>query len=263
MQRAVRKPAPGLGGYDLFLRANPLVEAFENEKDLTAIELLDRSVALDPGFGPALALCAACHSHYAARQPPEAAAPHRQLAAELAPRALAAGGDDAYVLALTADALATMNRDIEGPLSLCERAIDINPGLNWAWFESGWIRVRAGQPELGVEHLKRSMRLDPISPMQPFRLAWLGVARLEQRRFAEAVALLRQSAQLLPSYPVNPTMLTAAYGLLGDVEAAQRARARDMPRTQRQLEGYAAWAFREPEHRQLFLEGMAAARAGG
>jgi hypothetical protein len=64
---------------------------------------------------------------------------------------------------------------------------------------------------------------------------------------------------LLPSYPVNPPMLAAAYGLLGDAEAARQALGRDRPRSLRQLESYAAWAFRDPAHRRLFMEGIAVA----
>jgi predicted Zn-dependent protease len=124
------------------------------------------------------------------------------------------------------------------------------------------MRVLSGQPEAGAEYLETTLRLDPLSMTRPFQLAYLGVARFDQGRFADAVALLEQSAQLSPSYPIGPAMLAACYGHLGQIDAARRMLARRRALTAQPLEQLADWAFRDPAHHKLFLDGIALAEGG-
>ena len=262
-RRASARPTANMGSYDLYLQALPLAQSFEKANDLKAIELAHRAIELDPDFGLALAVAALCHGHVMPQTSPDEQKRHRREGREMAQRALQAAGDDALVLALTADALASLGEDLDFAIGLCDRAIALNPGLSWAWFQSGWMRVNAGQSDLGIEHLEVAARLDPLSPMQPHRLSWLGVARFEQRRFADAVALLRESAQLLPSYPINLPVLAAAHGLLGELAAAREALAQRRARSEAPIEAFARWAFRNPDHRKLFLEGIALADSPG
>ncbi|HUZ11395.1 MAG TPA: TIR domain-containing protein [Caulobacteraceae bacterium] len=258
LRRASARPTQSMDAHDLYLRALLLAQRFELSSDLKALDLLGAAIELDPDFGLALALAALCHAHLSAEQPREHRH-RRQQALELAGRALGAAGDDAMVLTFAADAHGSLGGDPGFAIGLCERAVALNPGLSWAWFQSGWIRVRAGQSELGTEHLEISTRLDPISPLQAFRLAWLGIARFQQRQFADAVALLEESAHLLPSYPTNLPVLAAAFGRLGDIAAAQAALRRHRARSETPIDRFARWAFRDPGHRQLFLEGIAMA----
>ncbi|HVY20271.1 MAG TPA: winged helix-turn-helix domain-containing protein, partial [Bauldia sp.] len=64
LERSRRKRPENLGAYDLYLRALPLlhvlgVQRLEHYDE--AIDLLDRAIALDPGFAPVLALAAWAH----------------------------------------------------------------------------------------------------------------------------------------------------------------------------------------------------------
>jgi adenylate cyclase len=257
VQRAAARPTDNMGGYDLYLQALPLAQSFEKANDLKAIELTDRALELDPNFGLALALAALCHAHLTPELSADEQTYHRRLGLEKAQRALKAAGDDALVLAFAADALASLGEDPQFAIGLCDRAMILNPGLSWAWFQSGWMRVRAGQSELGAEHLEHAMRLDPLSTMQPHRLSWLGVARFQQQRFEEAAALLSESAHLLPSYPINAPVLAAAYGHLGDFAAARRVLEARPARSRAPVERLARRLFHAPQYRQLFLDGIA------
>lgn len=62
LRRVARSPLESLGCYDLYLRAAHLRASSPKDKVLQALELLERALALDPGFVPALAQPAGCHS---------------------------------------------------------------------------------------------------------------------------------------------------------------------------------------------------------
>lgn len=51
-----------MGAYDYALRAIPHVWALENEESAKAIELLEKAIAIDPGYPLALSLAGWCHA---------------------------------------------------------------------------------------------------------------------------------------------------------------------------------------------------------
>ena len=61
IDRSRRKRPESLDAYDLYLQALPEMYASRPEANVRAIELLERSVALDPGF--ALAMARAAHAY--------------------------------------------------------------------------------------------------------------------------------------------------------------------------------------------------------
>src|SRR5690606_10959025 len=64
IERARRKRPENLAAYDLYLQALPLIRGVPDsrvEHFSEAIAVLERAIVLDPGFAPALALCAAAH----------------------------------------------------------------------------------------------------------------------------------------------------------------------------------------------------------
>ena len=66
VRRAVERPTSDPTAYDLYLRAVPLWASHENERTILALGLLERAVARDPHYGPALGLAALCHQLLAA-----------------------------------------------------------------------------------------------------------------------------------------------------------------------------------------------------
>ena len=62
IRRVSGSPTENMGSYDLYLRALPLYQTFMPAETLKARDLLERAIALDPDFGPALAAAAACHN---------------------------------------------------------------------------------------------------------------------------------------------------------------------------------------------------------
>jgi adenylate cyclase len=81
--------------------------------------------------------------------------------------------------------------------------------------------LNAGQPDLAIEHLEASLRLDPRTPIRPFHMAWLGMAHFLARRFDEAISALRASLQQRPSYVTTYRYLAACYALMGRLDEAR------------------------------------------
>jgi adenylate cyclase len=255
VRRAAARPTDNMTSYELFLRATPLAQTLGRTEVFGALDLLNRAIAMDPRYGQALSLAALCHSSIAAFDLSGDAEAHRGACRELVTRALAADGDNPEVLARCANALGGVEEALQGPLGLIERCVALNPGSAYAWFVSGRLRVLAGHPEIAIEHLETSMRLDPRSFFRrAHQLLCLGVARFAQGRFAEAAPLFRESLEMRTA-PMVLTLLAACLGHLGQAAAAQDALARYRQLTDASLDGWST-QLRDPGHRRLFLEGL-------
>jgi adenylate cyclase len=263
IQQAIRRPTDNLSSYDLTLKALPLALTFSKPEVVRALDLFDRATLLDPHYGKALIGAAFCHGLNFANAWSEDPEAHRVKAADKARRGIAAAGDDTMVLQTGAEALSLAGENLEMAIGLADRAISLNPGSGFAWFTSGWLRVILGEIDDGADRLERSMRLDPLSMLRPFQLSFLGLARFDQERFAEAATLLEQSIQLSVSHPLTYPLLAACYGYLGQQDAARRALDKRAMLSAQPIDAFAHWAFRAPRYRQLFLEGIALAELNG
>ncbi len=258
IRRVSKRPTENMNSYDLVLRAAPLRNTWKAAENLEALELLDQAIALDAGYAAALASAAVCHSMLAAFFSSKDRQWRLEQSQALAARALQADPDDAEVLSLIALALANVRRDLEGPIAIIDRALALNPGSSLAWYTSGTLRAKIGEPELSIEHLETSMRLDPLSVIRFGQLAWLGVDRFEQGRLADAVPLLRQSIELMPPFPIARAVLLACLGHLGETVAVREAVAHQADDPWDAARAMAS-SFRRVEEQTLLLDGIALA----
>lgn len=86
------------------------------------------------------------------------------------------------------------------------------------------------------------------------------MARFQQRRFHEAVALSKECLQRA-DIPMAFACLVASYGQLGNAHAALDALARYHALTSQPIEAFAQTIFGNPEQLRLFLDGIAMAQA--
>ena len=260
--RASARPTENMGSYDLYLRAIPPVRTYAEEAVLQALDLLNRAIVLDPEYGSALSLAASCHYlivNYRWSADPES---NRRQGIELTHRAIKAARDDAQVLAGAAHCIAFFERDLDAAAVLAERAVALNPGSALARMSNGLVRLRSGDPDLAVEHLETARRLDPIGPDHPAYLSFMGMARLYQGRFAEAVALEKEVAQQNDA-PLPHAVLAASEAHLGHAAAAQTALARYRSLSQTPIEDFARAYSRDPVQLKLWLDGIAIAEGRG
>jgi adenylate cyclase len=225
IRRAHAKPAANLGAYDLFLRAVALSNTISPEGIRQALPLYERCLELEPNNVRVLTSCAARLANLAILGNTDVDQ-LRALARERMQAALRLAPDDPWVLAGAAAILLDLGEDLAMARELADQAIAANPGFAGAWRASGFVRALSGDPDTAVEHLEHCMRLDPLSPSRSGTLTGLAMARLAQRRFEDAIALFRQSAQLSSSYPTNYLYLAACYSHLKQFAEASEAAAR-------------------------------------
>ena len=170
------------------------------------------------------------------------------------------------MLASVANDLAILERETGTAVALAERAVALNPGSANVWFNSGAVRLWAGDPGVAIEHLETATRLDPTGPSRPARMLYIAMARFFQRRFGEAVALLKERVQLSES-PGCYAFLSASYGHLGDTSAALAALARYRALTTLPIDSLARSLGLAPTRLKLLLDGIVLAEgtspAGG
>jgi TolB-like protein len=258
IRRVSKRPTENMGSYDLYLRAMALYETFAPAEVFKAIELLERSVALDPDFAPAMSVAAQSHAYIVAFGWTDDPASHRQKGVELAQRALRVRDADSQVLAQAAYSAIMLTGDLEAGAPHIDRAKALNPGASHVWQLSGIMQIRRGNADLGIEQVETAMRLDPVSSVrQTAQRMFIAIGRLEQGRLAEAAAILKETTRQIDT-PFGHAILAAVEGLLGNVVEAKSALARYRERSNNAIERSGAFFIR-PEHRERFLEGVAIA----
>jgi TolB-like protein/class 3 adenylate cyclase len=260
MRRSAARPTTDLTAYDLYLRALATFYPITKERILEALELLERAIAIDPRYGPALALAALGHMHLVRDGWAEEPETSRRKASDLARQALETAQNDPGILANAASVLAYFGEDLGAMIGLVDRALALNPSFARGWQLSGFLRIVAGQPDLAIEYLEMSLRLSPRERTdQPLSL--MGLAYFFKRRFEEAAAKLLLSIQDHPGFPPSYRALAACYAHMGRLDEARAIVTRLRAITP--LVVPSDLPFRNPEDRELFLSGLRLAAGEG
>jgi tetratricopeptide (TPR) repeat protein len=117
----------------------------------------------------------------------------RQIAVNLARRALEAAGDDAEVLDDVAYVLEYFETEIDPATCLIDRALKLSPSYAISCTRSGWLRLWAGHPDFALEHFEASLCLNPMR-RAPASFG-IAVAHFFARRLEKAAAMLFLSMQ--------------------------------------------------------------------
>jgi len=215
--------------------------------------LLGEAIKRDPRYGPALA-CAAFHHNVLDvagwTSEPEA---NRLEGLDLARRALMVAGDDPAVLGQVARVFGYFGEDLAAAMSLIDRALELNPSFALAWQWSGWLRLWAGQPDIGIGHFETSMRLNPLQGRADHYLA-IGMGHFFAGRFEDAAASLLLALQEGPAWVPTHRFLASCYAHLGRFDEAREIVARLRKLTTEVVPSAMHW--RNPEHRELYLSGL-------
>jgi adenylate cyclase len=253
VHRSAARPTQDITAYDLYLRALATYYPITKERLLSALELLEQAIAVDPHCGPALSLAAMCHMRLVREgwtDDPETAG---DTAVDLARQALQAAGDDPSILAHAAFVLANFGEDIGAMLALVDRALTLTPSFSRGWFLSGVLRLWAGQHEIAIEHAETALRLSPRERTGT-PLSLIGEAHFYKHEFGEAATELLLSIQENPGYPHSYRVLAACYAQMGRLDDARAIIARLRGITAHLLPSAAQ--LRRPADRELFLSGL-------
>jgi tetratricopeptide (TPR) repeat protein len=222
--RLKQKPVSSLDAYDLYLRALQLDYECTEESLDEAIRCLDRAVAIDPTFAPAMALAAFSYCERALHAWAKDFAAEAAEAARLANRAVGLDPQNAEVLWMSALAFTLLGGDSARGRELFDRSLAINPNgaLALAW--SCVAELSLGNI-LMKERIAQARRLSPRDPREWMTSMVTGMVHMWTHEFDECVAWSERAIRQ------NPRALAALRTLIvGLVYTNQQERAAELVR---------------------------------
>jgi TolB-like protein len=243
--------------YDHFLRALPLFVSREPADYLTALEHLERAIALQPDYAPALAYGSWSLARYGTVAMVSLTPEQTERCLELARAALRHGDDDPVALALCSHSiLAIGHQPVEG-LALADRALAANPHNVIVQVLGGICNMLAGDLDKAEACYRRAYKLSPGAPEASESLAGIGFARFFMRDFEGAIGWLERSIAMLVDWPPAYWMLIASYAHLGRLDEAKATLARLRAfAPQVSLAGVATVAQRSDGRFNLVVDGL-------
>jgi adenylate cyclase len=253
IRRTLERPRNDPTAYDLYLRALGARRSWEKKDYLEALDLLGQAIEQNATYGPAFALSAMYHAALIGNGWTDDSGATRQKAIWLARRAARNAGADASTLGQAAYALGYLGENIDVAIALIDQALHINPSFADGWRWSGWLRLWAGLPDVAIDHLERSIRLNPLESRSGTLMA-TGVGHFFARRLDQARTLLLRSLQEHPDWAPTNRFLAACYAHLGQLDEAKIVIERLRALTQEVLPNADNW--RDPAQREFFLSGL-------
>jgi len=219
--RAERKPTENMAAYECVLAAKVLHHRSAKEDNVRAQALISRAIELDPSYGHAHAWRACILGQswiYGWCEDKDAT--WNQVAHELRV-ALSLDDNDSDVHRILA-ALNIAQNQFEKASYHQQRALSLNPNDDLIVVQQGEIATWLGQPEEGIEWIRKAMRLNPYHPAR----FWSHLARafFVARRYDEAVEALQRVAS--PDQ-LHLALLAACFAAMGN-EAAAGEQAREV-----------------------------------
>jgi TolB-like protein len=163
-ERAVRKPTASLDAYDLYWRAQAQAYKRTCESLAESIRLASLALELDPAYGPAMSRIALSRGMQRQRNwiPPSGLEAEEGIA--MARQAIAAAGDDPWVLDFAGLALAQLAGDNDAALSALDRAIVLNPNFALAFGHRAVVLSYLNRPDEAIRSAHQAIRLSPLDP---------------------------------------------------------------------------------------------------
>jgi TolB-like protein len=212
-----------LDAYEFLLRAYRLEHAFTAESTAAALDCLDRALAIDPAYAPAMAMAAYCHAlrHFQGWIAPDDT--HSAEGVKLAWRAVELAPGDAKVLWMAAFAIWNMSDDRrDSAPELFERSLLINPNSVMALTLGGWIEIMRGHQKAGRPMIERARRLSPRDPRGWLTSGAMAIAAMADADYPEAIAWAEKALTQNRRFAVALRVKTVALVKLGQHDRAAR-----------------------------------------
>jgi tetratricopeptide (TPR) repeat protein len=217
--RVKRKPPQSLDAWESFLRAMFLYSEHSDSSTREALDLLDRSIALDESYAQAHGLRAVCLMWRTFQGWEDRAAAFRE-AAEGADRAILRDPDEPWAFLARGFIAVGRLRDLEAVDAFC-RALDVSPNFAYAHGLLGAAHALGGRPDEGIPCIDRAVRLSPRDIFgEEFQL-YYAFAHFQAGRYGEAASAARIAVRERPGHAVPYIMAAAAHALGGETEVAR------------------------------------------
>ncbi len=222
LRRALRKHPSSLTAYDLLLQALDLLYRMDEDSFLRARDLLEKAIALDPGYAPPhtyLAFWYVFRVGEIGSPDPDADA---RAAAEHAAAAIQRDGGDALAHAISGHVHAYLLHDLATARMILDRAVELGPSVAMAWAMSSATHGFAGHGAEAVAHAERAVRLAPADPFAFWHEGLLAQAHYVSGDYERAAALAREG--MSHNRRIRFTLRTLMASLVGQGKKDEAAR---------------------------------------
>ena len=218
--RLVHKRAVDPEAYNLFLRGREQAWLHTRAANIGARALLERAIAIDPGYAAAHAIIAFTHlNDYVNGWADD---PDRWLRTGLEIAQRAVGMDDEDSLAHFAMGLACCwSRDLDRALEEAGRCVALNPNSAEGHLSTAHTQIFIGRPAEAIDTIETYFRLDPHYP--DLALHFLAEAHFSLGEFERAIAASRRRLERNPESVTSNVLLAACYGQIGRVDESRAA----------------------------------------
>lgn len=256
--RAARKTTGNLAAYELVLAGKLLHHRSNRADNDSALELLERAIALDPNYAHAHAWRACVlGQRWGYNWCDDRKALEPLIVAELE-TALALDDNDSDVHRILA-AINVVYENFEQCLYHQQRALSLNPNDDLVVVQQGEILTWCGQAEEGIAWIRKAMRLNPYHPER----FWSHLARacFVAGRFDEA---LDAAGHITTPDAALLAFIAACHARLGNVDAARAriAELRSRAPAFTLADIVATLHYRNAADRERYLEALAIAGLG-
>jgi TolB-like protein len=218
---AVRLRPESADAYDLFLRAMTKLGNFVYAESAEGLALIERAIALDPGYTRAVAMAAWAYEHRIHMGWPPVGEDDVGRCLSLARAALAATRDDAHVIAHCGVILQLCANEWEQGLRTIERALTVNPNEPAAHFFGGVGNIKGGTLDAAAQHFRRLIELNPLE--SDGGVAGLGYVHLFRGEYEEALEHGARALAMRPTFGWIHWLVIAGNAYLGRADAARQA----------------------------------------
>jgi len=212
--RAKRKPTDNMAAYECVLAAKVLHHRSNRDDNAEAQHLLDRALALDPNYAHAHAWKACVLGQmWVYNWCADRDTTFQQVARELE-ITLALDDNDGDVHRILA--ALNLNRDDHDKAAYHQqRALSLNPNYDLVVVQQGELLTWLGQPDEGIDWIKKAMRLNPYHPERFW--GHLGRACYCAEKYADAAEAFSRITR--PDH-THHAFLAATFAQMGNAVAA-------------------------------------------
>jgi adenylate cyclase len=218
-QRAFKKPTENLDAYDYLLRGRDYYARNTRSGNDQARVLFERAIELDPSYASAYVALGWTRAMAAGSGWTEFPDEALKQAEGLAQKALELDDSNAGAHALLGRIYSYSQLDVA--IVEAERAIALNPNDAGSYAIRGAILVASGHSKEAIESFEIAMRLNPsMGSNNSYPVGW---AYYLERRYEEAVTVLKAGVRASPGDYSNYAGLAACYAQLGRTDEAVHA----------------------------------------
>jgi adenylate cyclase len=219
--RTQHKTPSSLDAWDLVMQAMDRLSRFTDADSREAIALLDRAIAIDPGYGRA-------HAHKAwltiwrAFQGWDPMGEAIATASDSFARGRQVDVDEPWVyVARTMVCVATRNGG-EG-VAAARKAIELNPNFAYGYSFLGAALASSGDGAAAIAAVDRAVRLSPRDLLRDEFDLFYAFAHFQKGDYAKAADFAAAAASLRPGHAYPYRVLAASSALAGDRQRASAA----------------------------------------